>query len=156
VKWREIMFACSVWNVTRCPSLKVCFCHNVAQQILSSTIRSGARLILLCRDAQEEQVVGVFNDDENRSSRFWNVIWFSVGMKLTREACTISLIVIVLEICEMEIDFELSSDQLGNPKPILIPSILWKDSRRQCYCMYVRVTKRLHTSHFFGRGAWQN
>jgi len=46
----------------------------------------------------------------------------------------------------MEIDFEMSSDQLGNPKPILIPLILWKDSRRQYYCVNLRVTKRVHSS----------
>ena len=53
----------------------------------------------------------------------------------------------------MEIDFEMSSDQLGNPKPILNPLILWKDSRRQYCCMNLCVTKRVHSSRFFSTGA---
>jgi hypothetical protein len=68
-----------------------------------------------------------------------------------RKSCRKSRSVIVLEIYEMEIYFELSSDQLGNTKQISIPLILWKDSRSQYYCTYLRVTKSVESSLLFFR-----
>lgn len=69
--------------------------------------------------------------------------------EIDRKSCRKSRRGFVLKIYEMEMDFELSYDHLGNTKLILIPLILWKDSRSQYYCIYVCVTQSIHSSHLF-------
>jgi hypothetical protein len=51
--------------------------------------------------------------------------------EIDRKSCRKTRSVFVLKIYEMEIDFKLPSEYLGNTKLISIPLMLWNDSRSQ-------------------------